>query len=91
LSGKEGIFNLGHGIGYSVNDIITHIHRITGLKANVKYIKADSFNVNKVVLDISKAYDTFAWKPNISLEDGLTIHYEWMKDMINKEGSRLAE
>lgn len=85
LSKVEGIFNLGHGIGYSVNDIITNIVQITGLKANVKYIDADSFNVNEVVLDISKVSNTFGWKPKISLEEGMIMHYEWMKDYINKD------
>ncbi len=85
LTDIEGVFNLGSGEGHSVNDIITNIGQITGLKTNVEYIEADTFNVNEVVLDISKAWNTFAWKPKISLKEGMFMHYEWIKDNMDKK------
>jgi UDP-glucose 4-epimerase len=76
-----GTFNVGSGTGKSVNEIISSIELITGLKANVNYIKARRFDVKSVVLDISETKKSFPWKINYDLFEGIKKYHEWLTAM----------
>ncbi len=85
LSNEVGIFNLGYGSSYDVNEIITKIFQVTGLKTDIEYIEAETFNVKKVVLNMTKTQQTLKWKPKVTLEEGLKMHYQWIhKQLKNK-------
>jgi UDP-glucose 4-epimerase len=79
LSDQEGIFNLGSGEGHSINEIIEMIEHVAGVTSTIKYIEVNSFNVKKVVLNIDKAKNIFDWRPNITLLEGIRLHYNWIK------------
>ena len=82
LSGKSeviGEFNVGSGIGYTVNEIIKTIEEVTHSKPDVVYDPNRPFDVRKVILDISKAQNTFGWKPQVSLKEGIQRTWDWMK------------
>lgn len=83
LSEQEGIFNIGSGKGHNVNDIIKMIEHLIGSKVLVKYNNLHSFDVKEVVLDIDRAKNIFNWKPKFSLEEGLKLHYEWIKNELD--------
>ncbi len=85
LSKEVGIFNLGYGRGYSVNEIITKIFEITGLNTDIKYMDADTFNVKKVILNMSKTQQTIEWKPKVTLEEGLKMHYKWIYNQVKNK------
>lgn len=82
LSEKTGVYNIGSGRGVSLNKIIKLIKKITGRKVEIRRINNKTFNVNKVVLDITRAKKEFGWKPTISLEEGIELHYKWMKNVL---------
>jgi len=65
LSKEVGIFNLGYGSSYDVNEIITKIFQVTGLKTNIQYMEAETFNIKQVVLNMIKTQKTFQWKPDV--------------------------
>jgi len=48
------IINLGSGVGYSLNDVVSVIKSVSGKKVVVVYEDGRSSDVNKVILDISK-------------------------------------
>jgi len=77
--GAMGIFNVGSGQGYSINQILLTLKEIQPFKFDVKYQERREFDVQRVVLDISKAQRTLAWQPKISLKDGIKKHMEWLQ------------
>ncbi len=48
-----------------------------------KYYR-DFIYIIDVVLDISKATETFGWKLKVSLEEGMIMYYKWMQDSLDK-------
>ena len=67
----EGIFNLGSGMGTSINQIINEVELILDLPAKViiknTTIKDEPINV----LSNEKIHKTVAWKPMVSLSEGI--------------------
>jgi len=77
--GATGIFNVGSGQGYSINQILLTLKEIQPFKFDVKYQEGREFDVQRVVLDISKAERTLAWQPKVSLREGIKKHMEWLQ------------
>ena len=69
---EHKIYNLGSGVGTSVNDIIKIIERLTGKKLDVKYIAKRSVDVPVNVLDVGR-FNSLREEDilNVSLEDGI--------------------
>ena len=76
------IFNLGSGIGYSINDILKIINRVTGRKIKCKYLDKRLFDIPKIYLDINKAKNELSWEPITSLDDGINKTWEFIKTCI---------
>lgn len=73
-----GTFNAGSGVGYSLNELLAVIQKISGEKLDVKYLPGRSFDVKKITLDIEKARNEFAWKPEIGIETGISMYWNWL-------------
>ncbi|MBR3169103.1 NAD-dependent epimerase/dehydratase family protein [Candidatus Saccharibacteria bacterium] len=69
--GKESIFNLGSGIGHTINNVIDLAETKLNKKAKLKYYPARKCDVNKNVLDISLIKQETGWSPKISLSNGI--------------------
>ena len=78
---EQKIYNLGSGIGTSVNDIIEIIRKITGRNLDVKYVEKRSVDVPVNVLDISKFRAISGTDfVNVSLEDGIRETIRFMEN-----------
>jgi len=77
-SSVTGVFNIGSGMGHSIKEIIDSISIVTKREVTPKYSSSRSYDVPKVVLDISKAKESFSWKANTTLVDGLAKTWHWM-------------
>lgn len=77
-----GIFNVGSGSSISLNEIMSMIEIATQTKARVEYLPARSFDVKEIALDINKAQAAFNWCPEINIEQGINLHYEWLKQVL---------
>jgi UDP-glucose 4-epimerase len=75
----SGIYNVGRGTGYSLNDILEHISRVVHLTPEVNWLPSRSFDVPKIVLDASKIRTATGWRSTTSLEDGIGITAEWLR------------
>lgn len=67
----QGIFNIGSGVGQSSLDLIMLIERLTGISAQLKYKAARPFDVNRIILDCTKAKSLLQWEPETSINQGL--------------------
>lgn len=68
---KIHTFNIGSGVGLSVNMVLSIMERILGTNIFKEYIPAHKQDVPVNVLDISIAEKYLEWTPNISFEDGI--------------------
>jgi len=66
----EGVYNVGTGIGTSLNQIVRTIEEMSGKKANVEYLPARETDVRSNILDASKAKQ-IGWVAKYSLEKGV--------------------
>lgn len=79
-SGSNRIFNIGSGVGRSLNEIISTIEGILGKSVSREYLPGRSFDVQENVLDISLARDALDWKPEVSFEDGMAKTLAWIEE-----------
>lgn len=74
------IFNLGSGVGISLNELIARIEAVTGLKIDVRREPARPVDVPAIVLDCARANDLLGWKAQTSLDEGLARTWSWVRD-----------
>jgi len=82
---KSNLFNLSTGKGYSLNEIIALIEKVTSKKLKVNYMEARKIDVPVSVLDNSLVKKTFEWSPETSIEDGIRITYNYLKNLKQHE------
>lgn len=70
--GEEHIFNVGSGVGYSINQIVNLIIEETEVaRPVIEYMEERKCDVKMNVLDISKIVNMIDWKPEVSIEEGI--------------------
>ena len=72
---KLEIFNVGSGLSYSFEDIITKIEKISKNKLDIHYDTDKNF-IEDIVADISKIKSKLHWEPRIKIDDGLRKTFE---------------
>lgn len=77
-NGAERLFNIGSGVGLSLNQLIHLIEDIHGLKLNVVYKSPRPFDVRTNVLSIERASNHLNWLPVISPEEGINLYYQYL-------------
>lgn len=78
---ENEILNIGSGIGYSINDILSCLKNIVGEKLNVKYETSRSVDVSSVILDITKL-QSFVQTNTTSIEEGIQMFYNDVKSIL---------
>lgn len=77
--GSSGVFNIGSGVGQSLNEILTSIETLLGSSVKRIYLPARTFDVPVSVLDISKAAELLNWSPQTSFAEGLSRTSKWLR------------
>jgi len=72
-------YNVGTGIGISVNQIFTDLKGIIGYKLAPNYGPAKKGEIYKIYLDAGKIKQDLGWKPAMPFKDGLQKTVEWYK------------
>ena len=67
----QRVFNIGSGIGHSLNDVVAIIERMCGYKLSKKHLARRIFDVPISILDPTKALLELGWRARISIEDGV--------------------
>ena len=78
-----GVFNIGGGGAFSLNEILDCIEQIIGKKLIREYGESRPFDVPISYLDISKAEQILGWKPEIDVKTGIGSTIEWIKSCIS--------
>jgi UDP-glucose 4-epimerase len=67
---ESGEYNIGAGVGYSLNEVIAHIRQVTSRAAEAEFTSARSFDPPAIVLDSGK-FQAYGWRPQFGLGDGI--------------------
>ncbi len=78
-SDKEGAYNAGSGHGLSINEIVEAVRKVTGSEFEVVYKPGRPIDVQRSVLDCSRAKSEFGWECKTEFESGLHGTWDWLK------------
>lgn len=76
-------YNLGSGVGYSINDVKSLVEAMCGKPIKTKYLAARGMDVRGVVLDNHRIEDTLDWAPRVDLKTGVARTWQWMCQHAN--------
>ena len=64
-----------------IQELAEKIIAISGMEIEIKIDESRlrPYDVNRLICDNSKATKLLKWKPQISIEEGLKITFEWAK------------
>lgn len=83
--GQEGVFNIGSGVGSSLNDLLAGLENVVGQPIARRYLVGRQFDVSMNVLDISRAAAELSWRPRTLFLDGLEKTYIWMRAQFDRQ------
>lgn len=67
----NGTFNLGSGLGYSINEIICKIEQNIGSKITTNHLPARNSDVKSIILQSSKLQNEINYRPKIDMDAGI--------------------
>jgi len=74
-----GVFNVGTGRETSVVELLDLCQRIAGTSFEATFMPPRPGEIQRSVVDPSRAVDELGWRPDHSLEDGLRETYEFFR------------
>ena len=82
--GESNIFNLGNGVGFSVNEVIDTARKATGHPIPAKMAKRRAGDPAQLIASSEKARTVLGWKPeHDSLEEIISSAWNWHKNHPN--------
>ena len=81
--GDGRVFNIGSGVGRSINDIAKIINDKTNSLNPVIYKDSRRVDVPVSVLDCSNAFANLNWKSVTEFDSGIDMTISWMKSNLN--------
>ncbi|WP_243774228.1 GDP-mannose 4,6-dehydratase [Actinomadura barringtoniae] len=87
--------NIGSGREISVGDLAELLIKITGADAEVvtdrERLRPSGSEVERLLADTAKARELLGYEPQVTLEEGLARTSEWVRDNLDRIGSRRYE
>jgi UDP-glucose 4-epimerase len=78
LTKGNGIYNIGGGHQVSIRELAEKIIEITGSSSTIVYKESKKGDAEHTYANTIKAQMELGWKPQISLDQGLTRYVEWV-------------
>jgi len=80
----SGPFNVGNGIGHSLNELIHIAESVSGARLSVRYETSRGIDVGRIVLDITSIQQCYGWTPATVLENGMAKTWKWLCSQIQE-------
>ena len=77
-SGTHHVFNIGSGIGLSLNELLEQIECAMSRPVRRTYLPGRRFDVPINVLRIDRAQESLCWQPRIMIADGIRKTLAWL-------------
>jgi UDP-glucose 4-epimerase len=78
LGHNGSVFNVGTGVGTSVLELYEHIQRAAGIEREPEFAPPRAGELQRSVLDPSRAVSELGWRANNSLDEGLAETWAWI-------------
>jgi UDP-glucuronate 4-epimerase len=75
------IYNIGNNNPVQLKELINVCEQVVQRKANIKYAPVPPGDVFRTFADVKKAQKDLGYTPQVTLQEGITKTYEWIKDM----------
>lgn len=82
-SSHVNVYNLGSGIGVSINDILAEIQKVLNISANVVYVDEREVDVPVSILNIERYKNKFFHEEMIDLRNGIIKTSDYIKRIYN--------
>lgn len=79
LPQDSGTYNLGSGVGYSVNQVRAIVEAACGRQLQTSYRPSRGMDVRRVVLDNTRLHALLGWQAAVGLTDGVTRTWNWLQ------------
>jgi dTDP-glucose 4,6-dehydratase len=80
--------NLGSGREISIGDLAQLIGRLVGqpmkVESDQKRLRPENSEVERLLADNTLARQLLGWSPRVTLEDGLTMTIEWLRQHLDR-------
>jgi UDP-glucose 4-epimerase len=80
-NGSGSVYNLGFGIGTTVNQVFTELKAATGYPLEAQYAPARAGETFQIYLDASRAKQELGWEPVFPLREGLRQTVEYFRQV----------
>jgi UDP-glucose 4-epimerase len=77
LDRAGGVFNIGTGVATSVLELYDAVQRASGIEREAEHAPARLGELQRSVLDVSRAARELGWAPETALADGLAQTWAW--------------
>ena len=84
--GDRTIYNIGTGIGTSINELFMELRQITSYKWDAEHMPARPGEVYKIYLNSDKAFSELGWGPKSDLIEGLEKTIEFFRRVASTNG-----
>lgn len=75
------VFNLGAGVGASLNEIVAQVRAAAGHEVHVIHEPARTVDVPWNVLDVRAAAERFGYAPQVTLAEGVRRTWRWIAEL----------
>ena len=79
LGPSGSVYNIGSGIGSTVNDIFSILKIATGYQLDALKVDGKLGEVFRIYLDCSRVTQELGWHPLVGLEDGIARTVDWFR------------
>ncbi|MFZ5424556.1 MAG: SDR family NAD(P)-dependent oxidoreductase [Patescibacteria group bacterium] len=71
------IFNVGNSSPVTLGELVNTVEKVVGKKANIKAMPQRQGEMVQTYADISKAKSMLNYNPSTTIEESVSIYYEW--------------
>ncbi|ALP62203.1 NAD-dependent epimerase/dehydratase family protein [Paraburkholderia caribensis] len=75
----SAVYNIGSGVGHSLNEVLAILSEVTGIEPRVGYSVPRGFDVTRIVLDVSRAREALGWQPRTTLYEGCNRYWGMLR------------
>jgi UDP-glucose 4-epimerase len=83
-----GVFNIGTGDRYTLNQTLDILRRVSGKKLQAKYEPPREGDIRDSQADITAAREFLGYQPSVRFEEGLERTYDWYREMFAKNAAK---
>ena len=79
---RHSVYNIGSGVGHSVNDIVAAIEKALGRSGEIEHREQPRSFAQSVVLDTRRFTGEFGWRPTVSLDRGVAMTVDYVRHQL---------